>query len=327
MCISDWRVWNTLMSKNKSKKKLSKAGKIILDVILVLALCMAGFSGYMLFKETERYRIAEASYKDLKETVLVKKEDIEDNSKHIDWEALWAINPDLRLWITMDGSQIDYPVIYPEDNVYYLKHLPDGTYNDNGTVFVDAGNNRDLVDRNTVLYGHHMLQDPPMFAELENFKDQAYADEHKEIHLYSPDDEWIVYPVGGFVSNGMDDYVQLSFSSDEEYEEYINMLQSRSVFSSDVTLTKDDKMVMLSTCSYDVYDGRFALFGKVEKVVKPGTTVKEPAQTKEPEPAKEPETEETPEETENTEEQVYYWEEPVYEEPVYEEPEYTEEEE
>ena len=105
------------------------------------------------------------------------------------------------------------------------------------------------------------------------------------------------------------------------------LLQSRSVFSSDVTLTKDDKMVMLSTCSYDVYDGRFALFGKVEKVVKPGTTVKEPAQTKEPEPAKEPETEETPEETENTEEQVYYWEEPVYEEPVYEEPEYTEEEE
>ncbi len=248
----------------KKKKKLSKAGKIILDLILVLALGMAGFSGYKLFHETQRYRVAQKSYADLKENVLVKKE--EENKKQIDWASLQAVNPDIGLWIEMEGSSIDYPVIYQSDNEYYLRRLPDGTWNEAGTIFVDMENGRDMVDRNTVFYGHHMLDEPLMFAEFENFEDQAYADSHKEIHIYSPTSEWIVYPVGGFVTTGYDDYVTIHFGSDDEYQAYIDMLKSRTVFSSDVTLTKDDQMALFSTCSYDVYDGRFVLFGKVVKV-------------------------------------------------------------
>lgn len=309
------------------KKRLSKAGKVILDLIIVVALGVAAFSGYKLFKETEKYRVAQNSYKNLKEGVLVKADD--SDKKVIDWEALQEINPDIGLWIEMEGSTIDYPVIYQNDNEFYLRHLPDGTWNEAGTVFVDMDCGRELTDRNTIFYGHHMLDDPLMFAEFENFKDQEYADDHKEIKIYSPENEWVVYPVGGFVTTGMDDYVKVQFSSDEEYQEYIDMLKNRSVFSSDVTLTKDDQMALMSTCSYDVYDGRFVLFGKVVKVTKPEDKPKEPEQPKEPEPAEEPEAEEEPEvmeETEETEEQEY-WEEPVYEEPVYyEEQEYTGEE-
>ena len=144
----------------------------------------------------------------------------------------------------------------------------------------------------------------------ENFKDQEYADDHKEIKIYSPENEWVVYPVGGFVTTGMDDYVKVQFSSDEEYQEYIDMLTSRSVFSSDVTLTKDDQMVLMSTCSYDVYDGRFVLFGKVVKVSEPKEEPKEPETPKEPEPAEEPEATEEPEVTEEAEytEEQEYWE-------------------
>ena len=307
------------------KKKLSKAGKLILDAIIVIALGVAGFSGYKLFKETEKYRIAQNSYKDLKEGVLVKAED--SDKKVIDWAALQAVNPDIGLWIEMEGSTIDYPVIYQNDNEFFLRHLPDGTWNEAGTVFVDMECGRELTDRNTVFYGHHMLDDPLMFAEFENFKDQEYADDHKEIKIYSPENEWVVYPVGGFVTTGMDDYVKVQFSSDEEYQEYIDMLTSRSVFSSDVTLTKDDKMVMLSTCSYDVYDGRFALFGKVVNVKDLKEKPKVVEQPKEPEPAPEPAPEPEPEPEPEVTEEPEYWEEPVYEEPVYyEEQEYTGEE-
>ena len=250
----------------KKKKKLSKAGRIILDLILVLALGMAAFSGYKLFHETERYRVAQRSYKDLKENVLVKAETEDENKKVIDWGALQAVNSDIGLWIEMEDSSIDYPVIYQDDNEFFLRHLPDGTWNEAGTIFVDMENSREMADRNTVFYGHHMLDEPLMFAEFENFEDQAYADAHKEIRIYSPDNEWVVYPVGGFVTDGTEDYVTINFSSDDEYQEYIDMLRSRSVFSSDVSLTKDDQMALFSTCSYDVNDGRFVLFGKVEKV-------------------------------------------------------------
>ena len=33
----------------KKRKKLSKAGKIILDIILVIAICVAGYSSYQLY--------------------------------------------------------------------------------------------------------------------------------------------------------------------------------------------------------------------------------------------------------------------------------------
>ena len=252
-----------MTTEKKKKKKLSRAGKIILDVIMIAALGVAGFSGYKLYKETEKYRVAQASYKDLRKDVLVEAE---GDKKVIDWDALHAVNEDIGLWITMPGSTIDYPVIYQNDNEFYLRHLPDGTWNEAGTVFVDMNNGRDICDANTVLYGHHMLDDPLMFAELENFKDADYAADHKEIHIYSPEHEWIMYPVGGFVTTGYDDYVKVKFATAEDYQAYIDSLMERNIVESDVSLTKDDKMMLLSTCSYDVYDGRWVLFGKIEQL-------------------------------------------------------------
>ena len=254
----------------KKKKKLTKAGQMILDLILVISLCTAAYSGYRLWKETEKYRVAGKSYDDMRETVARKlrpvSSDEEPQERVIDWDALKALNPDFFAWIELEDSTIDYPVIQGSDNAWYLKHLPDGTYNDAGTIFIDVENHTDFSDRVTVFYGHHMLDDPLMFAEVENFKNQSYYDTHQKFLIHTPDAEYEMYPLAGYVTSGTAGYVQLSFGSDEEYAAYVNDFIARSDFTSQETFSPSDQILMLSTCSYDITDGRYVLIGKLKKV-------------------------------------------------------------
>ena len=257
----------------KKKKKLTKAGKLILDLILVISLSTAAYSGYRLWKETEKYRVAGKSYSDIHQLVVKKPthELIDEGAqpvpkREIDWEGLKAINPGFFAWIELEDSTIDYPVIKGDDNVWFLKHLPDGTYNDAGTIFIDVNNQTDFSDRVTVFYGHHMLDDPLMFAEVENFKNQSYYDTHQKFLIHTPDAEYEMYPLAGYVTSGTAGYVQLSFGSDEEYAAYVNDFIARSDFTSQETFSPSDQILMLSTCSYDITDGRYVLIGKLKKV-------------------------------------------------------------
>lgn len=256
----------------KKKKKLSRFSRILLDIILVVSLGVAAFSGYRLWKETEKYRVGKKAYDDIRDTIIVEPshpdEDADETVTHrrIDWEALWALNPDFCAWITLEGSTIDYPVIQGSDNSWYLKHLPDGTYNDSGTIFIDTDCPRDFSGRVTVLYGHHMLDDPLMFAEVENYKNQSYYDSHRKFMIFTPEAEYEVYPVAGRVASGTSGYIQLTFADDEEYKAYIQSFMEQSDFVSEETISESDQMVMLSTCSYDIYDGRYVLIGKLKKI-------------------------------------------------------------
>ena len=252
----------------KKKKKLSGFSKTMLDIIMVAALLTAAYSGYRLYDGMRRYREAQKNYDDIRDTVIVEytEEVTGETKRKIDWDALEAVNGDIAAWIELEGSTIDYPVVHGTDNSWYLKHLMDGTYNDAGTVFIDAGNSPDFSDRNTVMYAHHMLDDPLMFAEVENYKDQSYYDTHKKFLIHTPDAEYEMYPAAGYVSTGTGGYVSLTFADDEEYLEYIRSFTERSTFVSDVTITAEDRILMLSTCSYDVQDGRYVLIGKLVKI-------------------------------------------------------------
>lgn len=251
------------------KRKLRKGVSVLLDIILAAALLTAAFSGYKLYQGLHMYHTAQKSYDDIRDTVIVRPVPSGDSSsgaRQIDWDSLLAISQDVIAWIEMENSTIDYPVVQGTDNAWYLKHLIDGAYNDAGTVFMDTGCSADFTGRNTVLYAHHMLSDPLMFAEIENFEDQDYYESHRRILIHTPDAEYEMYPVAGMVTTGASDYIRLSFADDEEYLSYIDGFVSRSTFVSQETITASDRMMMLSTCSYDVTDGRYVLIGKLVRL-------------------------------------------------------------
>ena len=55
-------------------------------------------------------------------------------------DELQEMNEDVTGWIAFDELEISYPLMHPEDNLYYLTHTFSRTENKAGSIFMDAGN-------------------------------------------------------------------------------------------------------------------------------------------------------------------------------------------
>ena len=96
-------------------------------------------------------------------------------------------NSDLAAWLMIEGTEVDYPVLYtPNEPEYYLRKAFDGSYALSGSLFIGA----DCVPdgTNIIIYGHNM-KDGSMFGGLDSYADEDYAREHPEIiyDLIQPD--------------------------------------------------------------------------------------------------------------------------------------------
>lgn len=234
--------------------------KILSDTILLACICVAVFSGWNLYQELSEYKAGEEAYGQLIPEVV--KIDETTNEPQFDWEALRNTNADMIGWIRMEDSTINYPFVQGTDNLFYLKHMFDGAYNNAGCVFMDATNAPDFSDKNTILYAHNM-KNGTMFADIEKFKDPEYYSSHKSIQLYTETATYDVYPVAGVVTDGYEDYVRTTFADDADFVNYVDRFVSESTFQSDETINPADQIVMFSTCNYSRTNGRYVMIGKL----------------------------------------------------------------
>lgn len=183
----------------------------------------------------------------------------------MDFTALRQENEDVAAWVKIDGSAIDYPVAQGTDNDFYLSHRFDGQASKSGAIFVDYRNAKGFADQNTILYGHHM-KNGSMFAPLVNYKAQDFYDAHPVMLLYTPEGDYLVEFFAGYVvpiRNEALPCFYMSFSDEAEYLEYIAEAKRRSTFQSEVAVGAEDRIVTLATCTYEVYDARYVLQGKL----------------------------------------------------------------
>ena len=103
----------------------------------------------------------------------------------IDFDALKKINPDVVSWITIPGTNIDYPLLQGKDNNQYLHKDMEGRDSAAGAIFLDHGDKADLSSRHNIIYGHHM-KNGTMFKDIVKYKDQQYFDDHQDIILSYP---------------------------------------------------------------------------------------------------------------------------------------------
>ena len=87
-------------------------------------------------------------------------------------------NPDCVGWIHIEGTKIDYPVMYhPEEKNYYLRRNFHKEYDISGTPYIAEICDLEDFD-NLILYGHHM-NSGAMFAHLDKYKSESFYQEHK----------------------------------------------------------------------------------------------------------------------------------------------------
>ncbi len=183
----------------------------------------------------------------------------------IDFDALKNINEDIVGWIYCEGTTINYPVLQAEDNDYYLHKSYDRSHLFNGSIFVEARNQRDFQDYNTIIYGHNM-RDGSMFAELEEWQSQSFYEEHRYCWLFTPKQDYIVVFFSGYVTESTSDSYQVISEPGYELDEYLQKAVSQSDFSAGIELDPTARYVLLSTCSYVFSNSRYVLHGMLVPV-------------------------------------------------------------
>ena len=179
-----------------------------------------------------------------------------------DLSALQSDFPDAVGWITLPDSPIDYPVMKGKSNESYLRRLPDGTANSAGSIFMDERCDRDLADRNTILYGHHM-RNGSMFAALTKYKDADFAKSHPQLTLYASCGRFALKPILGLTVTA-DDQIYSLLNDGQGLSDYIASRKRSSCIRYDADGCPE-KLVTLSTCAYDFDNARFVLICAAEK--------------------------------------------------------------
>ena len=97
------------------------------------------------------------------------------------FKALQQINQEIVGWITMDDTQINYPIVQAKDNDYYLFRNYKGEDMRAGSIFMDYRNDVKSQNRNTILYGHRM-KDGSMFGSLKKMLDEEFFMSHRKLY-------------------------------------------------------------------------------------------------------------------------------------------------
>lgn len=237
----------------------SKAPWIVLLIVSLLVLCLCAvmlisrFTGSPTPPDTTRQDPVTTTTAVTAPTATTTTTAVPLVDNPVDFATLQAQNSDVYAWLYVPGTEVDYPVLCASDqgDDFYLSHNINKQYEFAGCIYSEKQNGRVLAGRNTVMYGHNMLNGT-MFATLHNFRDRAFFEENDTMYVYTPD-RILTYTI--FAAYDFDDRHLLNcfdLSDDAVWEEYVGIVNdptARSGFKREgVTVTTDDQILTLSTC-------------------------------------------------------------------------------
>ena len=262
--------------------------KTIALFALLLGICTMGYAREQMTEAKRIYQEGEAVYADLCNSVkenasagallpnagsagntAVAGGRTEENGKiyipeiGINFDNLSAVSGDAVAWLYCPDTVIDYPVMKAEEYSYYLNHLPDGTQNANGSLFIDFNNAPDFSEALTVIYGHNM-RSKMMFGSLAGYKSQGYYDEHPYMYLYTKEANYRIELLYGCVV-GAGQWRERAFMYGENAGALIEYAAQNTTFESGAVYSEGDRIIAMSTCSYEFENARYVVIGKVSE--------------------------------------------------------------
>ena len=145
-------------------------------------------------------------------------------------------------WLTIDGTNIDYPIMQGTDNSRFLNIDPFGEYSLSGSIFLDSRCSPDFSDSYSVIYGHHMDYGK-MFGALDDFLNEAYLKSHTSGTLIVGRNAERVYRLEVFASMVTSDRNKIVFDMDSE-----SIGQHISSNARVLLGERDEDIIALSTC-------------------------------------------------------------------------------
>lgn len=198
-----------------------------------------------------------------------------------EYRELYEKNQDVIGWLSIDDTNIDYPVMQTmEDECHYLRLDFYGKKNRNGCLIMDTdsvvgiGTAADgyasgtAPSTNLIIHGHTM-KSGEMFGKLPLYADETYGKEHNIIRFDSLYEEREYELIAVFYSQIFytheDVFKYYNFfqaDTQEEFDDWYENIKEMSLYDTGVTAEFGDEFITLSCCSYHVEDGRFVVVGK-----------------------------------------------------------------
>ena len=229
-------------------------------IALLLVLMTMFLSCYMLWDSNQVYQAADAKNY---ETYI-------PTEKHTkSFEELQKINPDVIGWIRVNDTNINYPLLQTDDDDTYMNTDAEGKYSLSGAIFLHCGNKPDFSDFNNIIYGHHMEKEK-MFGDIGNFTDETYFDEHPYGNLFFDGKD---HGIEFYALMQVDAYNETIFNvcldTPEAKQEYLQEIENNVLYKRDMNITEDDHLVLLTTCTSDMTNGRNILVGRLTDQIYP----------------------------------------------------------
>ena len=161
-------------------------------------------------------------------------------------------NSDVCGWISILRLSLSYPILYSGDD-YYLTHNADKQEDANGAIYLTSESNG-LWGKVNLLNGHNM-KSGLMFGVLGMYKDQEFAESHRDIEI-ALDGRMEYYRVFSvFTADANEENLKLTFNSESDFSSYKKLLKKRSLVELDFDDTTEN-ILILNTCSYEFSNAR-----------------------------------------------------------------------
>lgn len=265
---------------------MKKFFSVLISLILIGAVL---YSGYNLELILNRYRIA----KDISTQTSLQNR----KGRKVDFDALKKRNSDVKGWIYVKDTQIDYPIVQygeiEEGEPFYIHRDIDKNYLYDGSIFIDSAVEHPFKDFNTVIYGHRMLSGA-MFHDITKFNDKEFFDEHPIVILETPDASYDLHVVALLNEDAFSELYtvyfpermetlsettdapentveEVSMNNDIDWfskEDFVQLVKDKAINITNEEFGTEDKYVTLSTCKYADSDAREQLICTIHEPTK-----------------------------------------------------------
>ncbi len=284
--------------RGRSQGGMKPGVRFLLLLLCAVFLGVFAFSGYKLYSILHAYKVAERQYDSLSDRYVEAQPSAtpvpleaeqpeaaaepapraEESPIQVDFNQLRSESSEVVGWIYSENTKINYPIVqHPGDNpaiadYYYLYRDIHGNYSGSGTPFLDVKCAGDFSSYNSIVYGHHM-NDGSMFASLSSYRTAGYYEAHPILYLNTPAGNYRVEVFAGYTTDADAETYTVNFPDEASFLIYCRDMKAKCTdFTSEVEVQPGDRIITLSTCSYEYYDARYVVQGRLVPL-DGGTTV------------------------------------------------------
>ena len=232
-------------------------------LIGTLCICLLGLVWLFAFQP----RLTAAEAQDLKaQFTTIPTDDLSGDGPagkeepQLDFKALQTRYPDVKGWLTIPGTVVDYPVMQSsaQDPEKYLRRNYDMKWRMAGSLFFQFDCMPD--SRNLVVFGHNM-NDGTMFAVLKKMADTKFRQEHPTAVLQTADGTHEYRILTALTTDTTQlPFNRTQFAGDEDFLSFAGSMLAGTGY----TAQASDRLLTLVTCAY-TWDGARTVVVAVEQ--------------------------------------------------------------